>query len=625
MRRPVAALAAMLLSACASAHRPAGPAATPAAAPPQLPPVPLVEGPLAIHVVYPASGALIAARDSNFIFGSVGNGHAALTINGAAVTVRPNGSFLAWLPVPPSDAPRYELVAALGADTARTTHEVRLLPPRPVLALDGTLVVDSASVTPHAGSVLALRDDEPVRVSVRAPSNASAWVLLDSTTRRALVNDAAARAAADSTGSARGDSTLWSTDVSARLMRGETRLVVARGADTVRLPLAAVAAPAVDGAMPVAVLGAERDIAADTDIVITARPVPEGTYKWFLLPGTRVQVTGRSGAFVRVQLDDALEAWVNAADARLLPAGTGAPRRVAANARVVPDSAWVDLVIPVTERPPYLVEERDHAIDLTIYGVRTNTDIVHYGHNDPLVREVTWTPERTERARFTVRLSTAPYGYLVFYDHGALVLRIRRPPRIDRRAPLRGRTIVVDPGHPPAGATGPTGLYEGVAVLEIGKKLAAMLEQRGAHVIMTRTTNDPVALGDRPILARRANADVLVSVHLNALPDGVNPFTAHGTGTYFFRSHSAPLARAIQERLVARMGLRNIGIFYDNLALTRPTWMPAVLTEGAFIMIPEQEAALRTPEFQTAYARGIAEGLERYFRERAEDDRAEGR
>ena len=36
--------------------------------------------------------------------------------------------------------------------------------------------------------------------------------------------------------------------------------------------------------------------------------------------------------------------------------------------------------------------------------------------------------------------------------------------------------------------------------------------------------------------------------------------------------------------------------------------MPAILCEGAFLMIPEQEAALRTPAFQSAYARGVDEG-----------------
>ena len=131
---------------------------------------------------------------------------------------------------------------------------------------------------------------------------------------------------------------------------------------------------------------------------------------------------------------------------------------------------------------------------------------------------------------------------------------------------------------------------------------------------MTRTTPAPVALGDRPIIARRADAHALVSIHLNALPDGINPYTAHGTGAYFFHPQSEPLARALQRGMVSRMGLRNLGIYYDNLALARPTWMPAVLCEGAFIMIPEEEAALRTPQFQDAYAQGIVDGLESYFR-----------
>src|SRR5690606_23527493 len=134
-------------------------------------------------------------------------------------------------------------------------------------------------------------------------------------------------------------------------------------------------------------------------------------------------------------------------------------------------------------------------------------------------------------------------------------------------------------------------------------------------VVMPRTTPEPVALGDRPAIARRAGAHALVSLHLNALPDGGTPFTAHRTGTDYFHPHSAPLARAVQAGMVAEMGLRDLGVYYDNLALVRPTWMPSVLCEGAFMMIPEQEAALRTPEFQERYARGVMLGLERYFRE----------
>jgi N-acetylmuramoyl-L-alanine amidase len=41
--------------------------------------------------------------------------------------------------------------------------------------------------------------------------------------------------------------------------------------------------------------------------------------------------------------------------------------------------------------------------------------------------------------------------------------------------------------------------------------------------------------------------------------------------------------------------------------------MPTVLCEGAFIMIPEQEAAIKTAAFQSAYAMAVADGLQRYF------------
>jgi N-acetylmuramoyl-L-alanine amidase len=195
-----------------------------------------------------------------------------------------------------------------------------------------------------------------------------------------------------------------------------------------------------------------------------------------------------------------------------------------------------------------------------------------------------------------------------------LVLRVRRPPVVDPSAPLKGHVIVVDPGHPPIGATGPTGLWEPVATLAVGLILQQELTARGATVVMTRTTPDPVALEDRPAMARRANGELLVSIHLNALPDGMNPFTSHGTGTYFFQPHSISLARDVQAGMLSHMGLRDRGIFYENFALVRPTWMPAVLCEGAFIIMPDQEAALRTPEFQRAYALGLADGIEAFFR-----------
>jgi N-acetylmuramoyl-L-alanine amidase len=326
-----------------------------------------------------------------------------------------------------------------------------------------------------------------------------------------------------------------------------------------------------------------------------------------------VPLVGRDGGFYRVRLDESLEVFVDSTDARILP-DTVAPRRVMSNMKVRGAPLGEDVVIPIGQRAPYFVEEYDRAIALTLYGVRGNTDIVNYAAVDSMVTTVEWKQETNDRARVTVNLRAAPYGYLVLWENGAMVLRLRGRPAINEHRPLAGLTIAVDPGHPPIGATGPTGLWEPQATLPIGFRLKQILEERGATVIMTRTTDSAVALGDRPIIARRANVNAFVSIHLNAYPDGVNPFVAPGTGTYFFRAHSEPLARFVQRGMVSRMGLIDLGVNYDNLAVVRGTWYPAVLCEGAFIMLPDQEAALRTPEFQDRYARGVADGLEEYFR-----------
>jgi N-acetylmuramoyl-L-alanine amidase len=51
------------------------------------------------------------------------------------------------------------------------------------------------------------------------------------------------------------------------------------------------------------------------------------------------------------------------------------------------------------------------------------------------------------------------------------------------------------------------------------------------------------------------------------------------------------------------------------LALCRPTQMPAVLTEEAFMMIPEHEMLLAQPVFQRRCARAIFKGLEKFLKE----------
>jgi N-acetylmuramoyl-L-alanine amidase len=151
--------------------------------------------------------------------------------------------------------------------------------------------------------------------------------------------------------------------------------------------------------------------------------------------------------------------------------------------------------------------------------------------------------------------------------------------------------------------------------LPVAFALQRLLQRRGASVVMTRTTADPVDLALRPIIARRANAHAFVSLHYNAHGDGINPFRQpNGMEVYFYRPHAEQLARTVQAGLLRYQPLEDQGVHYRSLAVVRTTWMPAILAEGGFIIIPEQENAMRTTEFQERYARAVADGLEEYFR-----------
>lgn len=90
----------------------------------------------------------------------------------------------------------------------------------------------------------------------------------------------------------------------------------------------------------------------------------------------------------------------------------------------------------------------------------------------------------------------------------------------------------------------------------------------------------------------------------------------HGTSVLYYHPQSKPLAEAIQLELLSRTGLPDHGMWHQNVAVLRMNEMPSVLVESAFMMIPEQEARLRTPRFRRAIAEGVVAGIERFLHER---------
>ncbi len=372
---------------------------------------------------------------------------------------------------------------------------------------------------------------------------------------------------------------------------------------------AAAPPPTVEYDVPRAArVSAGGDTLATGSDVSVGRPTPAGTYRWFLPRGSRLSLTGERAGQVRARMG-AEVAWFPASAVTLesdgpTVSGLGTPV-------VVSGDSWSDVHLPIAGAP-FRFEGMDSLLVVELHGVTAAFQRVQT--TDAIVPLVEVVPQGPEGVTVRIHPGRRIWGFKAFYDPaGTLVVRVRRPPDVDPVAPLTGIRVVVDPGHPPGGATGPTGLYEGDANLAIGLRLADLLRERGAEVLLTRSTPEDVSLGRRVGAAVAEDGHLLVSVHNNAFAEGANPFAANGTSTYYFHQFSRDLAAAINDEIVSATLTRDLGEIHGNLALARPTWMPSVLTESLFMPIPAHEAALRDPEFIDRLAAAHVRGLERFL------------
>ena len=649
--RGVTLVAGLLLGACSGrAPEPAPPAPetrTLGAAPPPasgLPPVPPIRGPLDLRVVYPPPDAVVHVRDSTFLFGSAGTGDARVTVNGQAARVWPNGAWLAWVALPSDSVIPLRIEARAPTDSAALVYPVRRAMPNGGRVTVGSVWLDSLSLSP-TGRVW-LDRDEYLTLAARASEGAEVRLRLADGSVVPLMPQPQLLAVPEAVRAFDRDTASLVTPVVrdrfVGLLRGRSLgpdpgpilpLPFALGTpDTSWAVLEAISGPdtarvrwplqmAVLDTLPVvAELNSDTAGTGLTDSVTVGRALPGGTYAWFFPAGTRVAVAGRRNDDLRLRLSQTAEAWVSAAAARPLGPADPPPHGVAGSVTLTPYADRATVRIPVGQRVPYRIDESDRSLSITFYGAVGDVNWMRYGPADSLVRRMSWRPEAADEVSLTFELDRPVWGYRARWERTDLLLEIRRPPAVNGGDPLRGRLIAVDPGHPPAGATGPTGLREAEANLGVALELRRRLEEAGARVMMTRTTDTAVDLLPRVLAAERAGAEVLISIHNNGLPDGINPFVNSGTSVYYNHPRSVPLAAAIQAALVRRLGLRDLGIGRGDLALVRGTWMPSVLTEGLFMMLPDQEAALRNPQGRRLYAQAVVDGLRAYLAEYARHD-----
>jgi len=242
------------------------------------------------------------------------------------------------------------------------------------------------------------------------------------------------------------------------------------------------------------------------------------------------------------------------------------------------------------------------------------------------------------------------------------------PPASTSRAPnpITGlrlpHTIVVDPGHggiDPGnpGLHFPRGLTEKDITLGIGRLLRAELLRRGLSVVLTRSTDTLIALTDRPLFCR-AECDLFVSIHVNAMPAGRRQSRVNGVETYFvsdaktedqkrvaqmendalrfentatlqgplafilhdlqlneYLRESARLADLVQTKVARIHPGEDRGVQQGPFLVLAAARRPAILVEAGFATNPDDGAFLASPQGQHKIASAIADGVVAYLLE----------
>jgi len=347
-----------------------------------------------------------------------------------------------------------------------------------------------------------------------------------------------------------------------------------------------------------------------------ARTDPQGAYYIFPAPGTVVIAEEWRAGYYKLPLAEGRSVWASEGFVKDYGSVDDLKPPVIWKGAVKPAGKWVDVILPVGRKVLFReweLTEPDKII-IELYNVISHIDRIDHETGTTPVKEVTWDQPTDGVVRLEVSLSEPCWGYKVVWDNGTLTLKVRRPPRLKKG--VKGLTIAVDPGHggDDFGAVGPTGLTEKEANLEVALELAQILEEKGATVVLTRSDDRYVGLVERITIAEQTEADLLISLHHNALPDGVNPFGDFGTGTYYYRPQSRIMADFMQKELVKLLHFPDEGVYYNNLALVRPTAMPSVLIEAGYIMRPDHEIIMLDEGYPERLAKAIYEGLCRFVK-----------
>ncbi|HXP74123.1 MAG TPA: N-acetylmuramoyl-L-alanine amidase [Stellaceae bacterium] len=226
------------------------------------------------------------------------------------------------------------------------------------------------------------------------------------------------------------------------------------------------------------------------------------------------------------------------------------------------------------------------------------------------------------------------------------------------RRPLPLPLIMLDPGHGglDPGCIGVSGIYEKDVTLAMAMSLAHDLEASGRYrVRLTRSDDDFVALFERVERARKAGADLMLSIHADALPEehmrGASVFTlseqasdreaaalaarenksdlvagidlSHHTAEVSdilfdlarrdTNNQSIRLARDLVTELGRRVRLLNHSHRSAGFAVLKAPDIPSALVEIGCLTNRQEEAQLQLPAYQRKLAAGLVQSVHDFF------------
>jgi len=551
-----------------------------------------------IIFIWPPEGMPLAAN-AEFIFGSVSPATSHFTINGETITVHKNGAFLAWLPITPGTFTFHgELTLSSGVATA----DRHILVPGPAGPAWDASGIDSASLYPSAD--LELRGGDLLTVRMRGEPGKEARFRIGGQDWQPM------RAANVERGIYEGARMIAPGE---EFAPEPIEYELGHGWSTTKIKGTALVSAS---AKPYTVATVKGNGAGYASV----KTGPSNGFLMFPLTGTRLPVTGRDGDILRVRLSDALSGWIEAKNV-VVSTTSSPPRAVTGTIGISKSDLGATVKIGLSERAAFDFDPSPalDALTVRLYNATGHTNWVINDAPD-FIQNVRWRQESTDVVAVTIQLkrNEALWGWWPTFEGGSLRLELRRTPKISAKRPLSGIRVMLDPGHMPSatGATGPLGTREMDANYAIALAAKKRLERVGATVLMTRAgPDDEVSLQDRPKQAVERGADLFISLHNNALPDGENPFTKpRGFSVFYYHPQSLELGRAVHNAYLKRIELADEGLRWGNLLVARQTAMPAILVENAYMILPNQEALLNDELFRDALAKALVEGLEAFLR-----------